>query len=160
MLRKATQPVHAGGFHPRVRVLYDREDRGREDGRSRAQSQDRPPRHGVRGVGHRFPASVAWTEAAITGKAVVSVRSRSPRPVLPSKLRADGSVYEIVDRDGRIASGLRGPEQGEIEWTILVPGRTVQSVSIPLSEVVLIEYRKTDATRLVWPLRPWSRWRF
>ncbi len=91
---------------------------------------------------------------AITGKAVVSVQERVPAPVASVKVRADGSVYEIVDRDGRIHPVSGVLSKGENEWTILVPGGTVQSVSIPLSEVVLIEYRKTDAARTILAITP------
>jgi hypothetical protein len=92
--------------------------------------------------------------SAIKGKAVVSVQERVPAPVASVKVRADGSAYEIVDRDGRIHPVSGVLSKGENEWTILVPGGTVQSVSIPLSEVVLIEYRKTDAARTILAITP------
>ena len=92
--------------------------------------------------------------SAIKGQAVVSVQERIPAPVSSVKERADGSVYEIVDRDGRVHPVSRVLSKGENEWTILVLGGTVQSVSIPLSEVVLIEYRKTDTALTILAITP------
>ena len=92
--------------------------------------------------------------STIKGQAVVSVQERIPAPVSSVKERPGGSVYEIVDRDGRIHPVSGVLIKGENEWTILVPGGTVQSVSIPLSEVVLIEYRKTDAALTILAITP------
>ncbi len=80
----------------------------------------------------------------ITGTAIVGVEERIPSPIPTIRKRADGSVYEIVDRDGRTHLVWKVLDQGETGWTILAAGNAAQRISVPLSEVSQVRYKKTN----------------
>ena len=80
----------------------------------------------------------------VTGMAVVGVEERIPAPVSSIKKRPDGTVTEIVDRTGRIHPVLGVLNEGATEWTIYAPGSAIQTVSIPLSEVRQVRFRKNN----------------
>lgn len=83
---------------------------------------------------------------AITGTA--SVRYNVPveirGPFSSIKRRTDGSVYEITDGGGRVHPVVRVAKQGEDQWTILVNDTTAQQVSVPLSDVRQISFKKKN----------------
>jgi predicted DNA binding protein len=80
----------------------------------------------------------------ITGTAIVGVEERIPTPIPTIKKRADGSVYEIVDRDGRTLLVWKVLNEGETEWTILAAGNAAQRISVPLAEISQVKYKKTN----------------
>jgi len=96
------------------------------------------------GVPIVFSGSGRIRGSMATGMAVVGVEERIPAPLSSIRKRHDGTVYEIVDRAGRIHPVLGVLNEGETEWTIFAPGSTVQSVSIPLSEVRQVRFRKNN----------------
>lgn len=65
-------------------------------------------------------------------------------PFSSIKRRPDGSVYKITDGSGREHAVVRVSNEGDTTWTILINDTTVQPVSIPLSEVKQITYRKPN----------------
>jgi hypothetical protein len=83
--------------------------------------------------------------AVITGTAAArySVPVEIQGPFSSIKKRPDGSVYEITDGHGRVYAVVRVSNEGDTKWTILINDTAVQPVSIPLSEVKQITYRKS-----------------
>jgi hypothetical protein len=83
---------------------------------------------------------------SITGTAVagLSVPIDIQRPFSSIKKRADGTVYEITDGSGRVYGVQSVLKEGEAQWSVLINDRTVQRVSIPLSDVRQIRFKKTN----------------
>jgi hypothetical protein len=65
-------------------------------------------------------------------------------PFTEVKKRDDGTVYEVVDREGRTHSVQRVVSASQDKMTVVVAGRKSERVSIPLSEIRSIQARRTD----------------
>jgi len=65
-------------------------------------------------------------------------------PFAGIKKRADGTIYEIIDREGRIYSVQKVVSAGEDKMTVLVTGRYSEWVSIPLSEIRSVQLKKLN----------------
>lgn len=65
-------------------------------------------------------------------------------PFAEVRKRPDGTVYEVVDREGRTHSVMRVVSAGEDKMTVLMAVRKSEQVSIPLSEVRSVRFRKFD----------------
>jgi hypothetical protein len=83
---------------------------------------------------------------AVTGTALAryGVPVEIQGPFSSIKRRPDGSVYKITDGSGREHAVVRVSNEGDTTWTILINDTTVQPVSIPLSEVKQITYKKPN----------------
>jgi hypothetical protein len=83
----------------------------------------------------------------VQGPAVVSVERtvELKEPLGLVKKRADGTVSEITDASGWIHYVLSIEKEGSDSVIIKERRTETQVVSIPLSEVRLIQYRKTNA---------------
>jgi hypothetical protein len=83
----------------------------------------------------------------VQGPAAVSVERtvELQRPFRSAKKRADGTVSEITDAAGRVHYVLSIEKEGPDSLVIKEKRTETQVVSIPLSEVRLIKYRKTNA---------------
>ncbi len=83
--------------------------------------------------------------AVITGTAAArySVPVEIQGPFSSIKRRPDESVYEVTDGHGRVYAVVRVSNEGDTKWTILINDTAVQPVSILLSEVKQITYRKS-----------------
>jgi len=90
----------------------------------------------------------------ITGMAIVGIEERIPAPPTSIKKHPDGTIYEIIDRTGRAHSVLGVLNEGETEWTIVASGSTVQPVSIPLSEVKQVKYKKINTGLTILAIAP------
>lgn len=78
-----------------------------------------------------------------TALARLSVPIEIQGPFSSIKKRADGSVYEITDSDGRVHQVQRVLKEGDGRWSILINDMTTQPVSIPLSEVRQIHFKES-----------------
>lgn len=63
-------------------------------------------------------------------------------PFSSIKRRADGTVYEITDGNGRAYAVQRVLKEDDARWSILVNDRTVQPVSILLTDVRQVWFEK------------------
>lgn len=81
---------------------------------------------------------------AIQGTALVrfSVPLEIQGPFSAIKARPDGSVYEVTDGAGRVHQVLRVLKRGDAEWSILIIDRTTRPVSIPLTDVRQIRFKR------------------
>jgi hypothetical protein len=75
-------------------------------------------------------------------------------PFAEVRKRPNGTVYEVVDREGRTHPVWRVVSAGEDKMTVLSAVRKSELVSIPLSEVRSVQLRKLDmfATLSVVPM--------
>lgn len=89
----------------------------------------------------RVRGDVIVGTAAVRYKAPVEIQG----PFSSIKRRPDGSVYEITDGTGRVHPVVGVAKEGETAWTILVNDRTARPVSIPLTDVRQIRFRKINA---------------
>jgi len=84
--------------------------------------------------------------SGIVGTAIVyGERVEIEGPFTEVKKRADGTIYEVVDREGRTYPVHQVVSAGEDKMTVLVAGRNSEWVSIPLSEVRLVRLKRFDA---------------
>jgi len=70
-------------------------------------------------------------------------------PFSSIKRRPDGSVYEITDGTGRVYPVIGVSKESETQWTILVNDTTAQQVSIRVSEVRQISFKKNNGVLTV-----------
>jgi len=84
----------------------------------------------------------------ITGTAIagLSVPIDIQRPFSSIKKRADGTVYEITDESGRVYAVQSVLKEDEARWSVLINERTVRQVSIPLSDVRQVRFKKINPT--------------
>ena len=81
----------------------------------------------------------------IKGTAVArfSVPVEIPRPFSSIRKRADGTVFEITDGSGRLHSVQRVLKEGDALWSVLINDRRAQPVSILLSDVRQVRFKKS-----------------
>jgi hypothetical protein len=91
------------------------------------------------------PGRVRGDSITGTASARLSVPIDIQGPFSSIKKRADGTVYEITDGSGRVYPVQRVLKEGNTEWSILINDRTPQPVSIPLSDVRQIRFKKTNS---------------
>lgn len=60
------------------------------------------------------------------------------------KKRPDGTIYQVVDKEGQVYSVQRVLKESPDQMTILTTASTVARVAIPLSEVRAIQVKKTN----------------
>jgi hypothetical protein len=70
-------------------------------------------------------------------------------PFSSIKRRPDGSVYEITDGTGRVYPVIGVSKESETQWTILVNDTTAQQVSLRVSEVRQISFKKNNGALTV-----------
>ena len=82
----------------------------------------------------------------ITGTAVsgLSAPIDIQRPFSSIKERDDGTVYEITDKSGRVYAVQSVLKEDEIQWSVIIKERTAQRVSIPLSDVRQVRFKKIN----------------
>jgi len=90
----------------------------------------------------------------ITGMADAGIEKHIPTPFSAIKEGADGSVFEIIDRNGQAHQVLAVLQKGETGWTILARGGMIRQVSIPLSEVRQVTYTKINTGLTILALAP------
>lgn len=90
------------------------------------------------------PGRVRGFAVVGTAKDAVARRIDITGPFPSIKERADGTIYEVVDGQGRVHSVRQVLARSENQMTILAS--TWMQVSIPLSDARQIEVRKTSMT--------------
>ncbi|MBM3305834.1 MAG: hypothetical protein FJY79_07845 [Candidatus Aminicenantes bacterium] len=85
--------------------------------------------------------------AAVVGEGVEVVRKRAEiaRPVQSIKRRADGTIFQVTDSSGRVHAIEKVLKEEPDKLTVEMVYRTYERVSIPLSDVRLLRYKKTNA---------------
>ena len=78
-----------------------------------------------------------------TAVARLSVPVEIQGPFSSIKRRADGTVYEITDASGLVYPVQRVLKEGDAQWSVLINDRTVQPVSILLSDVRQVWFEKS-----------------
>lgn len=113
-----------------------------------------PPKQGARIIGlvKTSGATVLFSASdpgRIVGNAVVGTARGGAweqvevrKPVSVVRKRSDGSVYEIVDRDGRTYPVGSVATEDADKMVIFIVGTRTAPVSVPLSEIASIKIRR------------------
>ena len=83
---------------------------------------------------------------AVVGEGVEVVRKRAEiaRPVQSIKKRADGTIFQVTDSSGRVHAIEKVLKEEPDKLTVEIVYRTSVRVSISLSDVRLLRYKKTN----------------
>ena len=93
---------------------------------------ERPGRRASRGI---------LIKGTAVGRFSVPVEIKGPCSSI--RKRADGTVYEITDASGRAYPVQRVLKEGDARWSILTYDRTVEPVSILLSDVLQVRFKQS-----------------
>jgi len=119
----------------------------------------RPPKQGARIIGlvKASGATVLFSASdpgRIVGNAVVGTARGGAweqvevrKPVSLVRKRSDGSVYEIVDRDGRAYAVGSVISENTDRIVFFIVGTRAVPVSVPLSEIASVKIKKFDLVR-------------
>ena len=89
----------------------------------------------------RHPRRGILIKGTAVGRHSVPVEIQGPFSSIGK--RADGTVFEITDVSGRVYPVQRVLKEGDARWSILTYDRTVQPVSIPLSDVFQVRFKQS-----------------
>lgn len=95
------------------------------------------------------PGRIAGDAVVGEGVEVVRKRAEIARPVQSIKRRADGTIFQVTDSSGRVLAIEKVLKEEHDKLTVEIVYRTSEPVSIPLSDVRLLRYKKTNTVLTV-----------